>query len=56
MRLFAWLTHNEKKDSQRERAELEEAKLKMQELDKRAERLKRDNHFVANVKKVLGAQ
>lgn len=55
MRWFPFLRRSEK-ESVDERAELEQAKQKMHDLDRRTERLKRENHFVQDIKRVLGAQ
>lgn len=54
MRIFSW--RSRKKEHAQDRAELEAAKQKVEELHRRTEKLKRDNHFVADVKRVLGAQ
>lgn len=48
-----WFSRKKKRDQ--DETELARAQREAAELERRSKRLLRDNHFVADVKKVLGA-
>lgn len=52
MRIFR---RRRKERNTKERAEIDKAKKIAEDLERRKEKLLKDNHFVADVKKVLGA-
>lgn len=51
-----WWFKGDKDKSDQEHQELQAAKRKAEDLDRRANKLKQDNHFIVDVKRTLGAQ
>lgn len=55
MRLFSWHSRKKEKKQRPEQVEILKARREVEDLRRRKERLLRDNHFIADVKRVLGA-
>ena len=50
-----WRSRNKEMEEQ-EQQELNEATKRADDLDRRRHRLKKDNHFIVDIKRTLGAQ